>query len=318
MNMPNHCRNNDPTRFDRVLFATVLLAIFGFTIPFCRATAAEIPPLPVIPKPVAVARPDLVSRRAALADGRKVLRARYESYNAECGNGDVVQGSDKEARCRAAKAQLEEATTRHIQATLAFSNAVVEAVSELQVMPERAAHLVDIFNAVARKLNLPKGYAMNHPQSTMNCQAFFRGVADQLANDGGPSWRDDFPGLQADAIVRQIDEASVEGKKWERISGSTAEERWKVAQDSANKGVIVVGGMRGDPGHLGFVFPVPGTLDESKFKDEGRGPFVRDGNEHRLQIEDKTYPSTYGAVKASKAFVLSGTSWYVWVASKGK
>jgi hypothetical protein len=182
-------------------------------------------------------------------------------------------------------------------------------------MPGPAADLVNLFNAVAHKLKLPSGPTQDHTRARKNCQAFFRGVADSLSQEGKVSWRDDFNGLVADGIAKKIEADSANGKNWEKIKGSTPQEIWKSAQDLANKGVIIVGAMPADSsgdGHLGFVFPVPDGLKASNFS--GSGPFVRDGNEHWPQGRD--YPSTYGAVKASKAFQMNSTSWYIWAPSK--
>jgi hypothetical protein len=176
-------------------------------------------------------------------------------------------------------------------------------------MTESAADLVGIFNKAASSLKLPKGPATNRKLSTLNCQAYFRAVASLFTQTGKPSWEHEFSGLNADGIAKRLKDAAQHGGNWEAVDVNQAQER-------ANSGMIVVGASpkdKGGYGHLGFVIPLPPGLDESKFS--GRGPFVRDGNEHQ-QPGQKLYPSSWGAVKASKAFMLSRTKWYVYVPSK--
>lgn len=181
---------------------------------------------------------------------------------------------------------------------------------------EYAAELMKLFETVSRNLNLPKGTAKDRELSSLNCQAFFRGIAQQLATNSKQSWVNDFsPQMNADQIAEKIANMANNGNKWEEIVLSTAPKSLGDIISKANSGVIIVGVMQangGEHGHLGFVSPIPSTIKLEDFK--GDGPFVRDGNEHNLK--DKIYPSTYGAVRASKAFKLSQTHWYIWKPSK--
>jgi len=183
-------------------------------------------------------------------------------------------------------------------------------------MPEVAGQFVKILNDAAQRLHLPKGPVTDRERVAQMCQAYFRAVGSELARVGRISWVDNFPGLQADEIARTINAIAQQGGAWQKIQGNSSQETWKTAQDLANEGVVVVGAMAADNGghgHLGFVVPLPPGLDTSMF--DGQGPFVRDGNEHKPLSSLRMYPSTFGAVKASKAFVLGRTGWYVWVPS---
>jgi hypothetical protein len=193
--------------------------------------------------------------------------------------------------------------------------ATLEAVRDKGEMSESAAELVTILQVASEELHLPKGPAGDRELERLNCQAFFREIAKQLAKRHHESWGDDFPNMQAHQIAVRIDELAGKGVKWEKLTGGSEEEVWSRAQKLANQGVVVIGASKADDsgfGHLGIVVPVPRSLDDARF--DGRGPFVRDGNEHKPA--ERVYPSTYGAVKASKAFTVSQTGWYVWVSSK--
>jgi hypothetical protein len=175
-------------------------------------------------------------------------------------------------------------------------------------MSEAAANIVAMLEQTSRGLNLPIGPATDRELATNNCQAFFRAFGNQLQGEGATTWVNDFPGERAAAIVADIElAASRRGGKWREVPVQQT-------QDLANQGWIVIGAQSevDGYGHLGIVSPIPSGIDVNKFS--GSGPFVRDGNEH--QPGDKVYPSTYGAVKASKAFVPSKTKWYVWLPSK--
>lgn len=180
---------------------------------------------------------------------------------------------------------------------------------------------------------LPKGKPTERERAEKNCQAFFRALGEELANRGLPSWNKDWPlsdygKTQADRIVADIDKiAAKQDGNWKHVDS------WEEAQVKANEGYTVIGGVRGDPGHLEFVVPIPPGTDLSQFKDAGSGPFVRDGNEHwfpKSEEDRKEYkdgwndfcdtnpqkcrlePSTYGAVPASRAANLKDTKWYIW------
>lgn len=173
------------------------------------------------------------------------------------------------------------------------------------MLPARAAELVDMLNDTAKKLNLPKGGS--HDQMSLNCSSFFRGVGRELKGTGLPAsggeWSE---GLNANKIA----EAIQRNNSWEGIQEGEA-------QDLANKGAVVVGIAQDLPhGHVAIASPIPAGLDEAKFP--GRGPFVRDGNEHYLESEQRLYASSWGAVKASKAFSYGKNppKWFVWKPSR--
>jgi hypothetical protein len=175
-------------------------------------------------------------------------------------------------------------------------------------MTERAAELVAIYDRVTKELNLPKGSAEDRELAALNCQSYFNGVARAMPSKGRRSWEGEFHGLRADGIADKLKTISLSGGDWASVD-------LRRAQELANDGAIVVGASPADKtghAHIGFVFPLPPGLDEKAFP--GTGPFVRDGNEH--EIGEKVYPSTWGAVKASKAFRLSDTNWYVYVPSE--
>jgi hypothetical protein len=169
----------------------------------------------------------------------------------------------------------------------------------------------------------PKGPVINRKRVSKNCQEYFRSVGQELDNHYKPSWVNDFPGKNADGIAKLISEdAHGERKHWDTLEhvghfdpGASPEEIYWKAQGLANQGVIVIGAMPKDDsgyGHLGFVVPIREGLDASLF--DGEGPFVRDGNEHLRG--GRLFASSWGAVRASNAFKLSMTHWYVWVPSE--
>jgi hypothetical protein len=200
------------------------------------------------------------------------------------------------------------------QGKLVARNKEIDAALEAMgpIFTEAAGEFVKILNDVSQRLNLPKGPPTDRRLSSLNCQAFFRGVAAALASQHKSSWEKDFPGMNADAIAKKLEESASVGGNWEEISLGDA-------QELANKGAIVVGASQKDKsgyGHLGFVFPVPADIAAEEF--HGSGPFVRDGNEHSLKTETgrRLALSTWGAVRASNAFAVSRTKWYAWVPSK--
>jgi hypothetical protein len=201
--------------------------------------------------------------------------------------------------------------------SLETRRAILQKVRDNGEMSERAAELVTILQVASDELRLPKGPVGDREREKLNCQAFFREIGKQLAKRHEESWVDDFPNMQADQIATRIAELARKGDKWEKLVGGNEAVLWSRAQKLANQGVVVIGASTADSsgfGHLGIVVPVPRSLEESRF--DGRGPFVRDGNEHKPSPFERVYPSTHGAVKASKAFAVSQTSWYVWMSSK--
>ena len=199
-------------------------------------------------------------------------------------------------------------------------------------MNERANDTLRALEATSRNFTRPghpeKGLALGpaaqRKLEEKNCRHFFMQMGDQLAK-GYPavkSWSGDFANLNANGIVKKLDKLSAEqGGHWSKVTAVSKEELYRTLQEMANSGAVVIGGFKSsDPsghGHLGFVSPAPPGVDLTKFS--GGGPFVRDGNEHvhanapaGEQEQRKYFPSTYGAVKASKAFPLDRTSWYIW------
>lgn len=292
-------------------------SFFGIWI----SASAQIPQIADVPSTIAnPMHRELLTIRADLVKKRDQLHQEVEFHNIKCAN--VAAGTPADAECAKEQTRLDAERKKYIATVERFNqrvrntvtgdkavNTAVAPAVDNRIFPEKAADLVHIFDIVSDSLNLPKGPANNRERSTNNCQDFFRGVAKVLGQKGEASWEKDFPGMNADQIVKAIDQASNSGKKWQKIRSNNPGE---MAQALANKGVIVVGGSLADKtghGHLGFVFPVTADLDATKFP--GKGPFVRDGNEHSGRI----YASTYGAIKASNAFGESPTSWYIWVPS---
>jgi len=253
-------------------------------------------------------RSTLIGERAQLIDEAISLDQRMSDFTEKCRPGQLDGGNtDSIVSCGEEPPQLLSQRTRLADRVQQFNGRV------MPPMNTEAARMVAILDRTSRKLNLPKAVS-DQAQVSRNCQAFFRGVASELTAAHKASWEDDFAGLDADGIVRRVESSAQTGGKWEKVQGDP-ESVWRTAQELADRGVIVIGGSERDAsgsGHLGFVFPRPPGLDESRFAGEGRGPFVRDGNQHR----ETHAPSGWGAVRASRAFVLSRTSWYVWVPSK--
>ena len=223
--------------------------------------------------------------------------------------------------------------------TSSFQQLQSAASSAHQPMPERAAELVAALDEISNLpifLNqrsgrsespLPKGRPVDQRLVDNNCQTFFRALGGELARRGLQSWSDDFPlghigEPMADGIVVEIEKNAGEGRAWKKI------QNWEEAQRLANDGAIVIGGLRADPphgrnhGHIAIVFPMPPGMDLAEFNAAGRGPFVRDGNEHLYEVKDpqtnektgekRFHPSTWGAIRASRAMPLAQTSWFLW------
>jgi hypothetical protein len=274
--------------------------------------AQQIPALLSLSEPAAAAHPELVKQRAALLETRSRLREKNKQQKQEC--SAVEEGTAAEASCRSKLSELDAKLKTHIEDSDRFNAAVRLAEASLPpsggLLSESAAELTAIFNRVAKELNLPKGPATDRPLAAKNCSTYFNGVAAALSRAGRPSWQGDFQNLNADGIAARLHELSQNGGNWASIDISEA-------QTLASRGAVVVGASPLDSsgfGHIGFAIPLPPGLDASRFS--GTGPFVRDGNEHVPARDPKLYPSTWGAVKASKAFQLTRTRWYVFVPSK--
>jgi len=190
---------------------------------------------------------------------------------------------------------------------------------------EREAKLVKILDDAATNLVIPttnkhlnKGGA--HKEDTLHCNIYFRGVGQELLKNGyGPlasEWTN--TKLQANDIVRTIAKNRVD---WEEIKETEA-------QDIADDGVVVAGtyiAPSGHNGHIALVYPVPSDHFDGETVDSPspeKRPFTRDGNAYKIKATDnpkgyKVYPSTYGAVRASKVFKSNmKVVWYKWKPSE--
>jgi len=196
----------------------------------------------------------------------------------------------------------------------------------------RSAELVAALNEVSgkhaywlpgekEKAPLPKGKPVDRELLHKNCQTFFRELGEELERRKIESWKEDFPAKdlgkpQADGIVAAIEKeaGNLEGsKKWKKL------DNWIEAQNMANQGAIVIGGLRahgGSNGHLAVVVPMPPDTDLLAFGSQNdSGPLVRDGNEHSYNQGENLSLSTWGAVRASRAMPVQETLWYLWVPS---
>lgn len=148
----------------------------------------------------------------------------------------------------------------------------------------------------------PKGG--RHAEMSLNCSEFFRQVM-RLIQQRGLTGNLDFTDNDCDAncLIKRIGSS----RDWAQAPEAKV-------QELANAGVLVVGvaPYLDGHGHIAFVSPIPEGLEISDFP--GEGPFIRDGNEHTNNAEDRLYASSWGAIKASKAFNYRGSppKWYVW------
>jgi len=139
----------------------IAVMLFGL-LPLGTAIAASIPALPEILPVTAAAYPDLVSRRAALAIERNLLRDRTRQHNGLCRS--VAEGSPEAARCDSAREVLAADIERHIQASKKFI----------------ATHMVNSMSLLAKRL---EGWSTDEQDRL--------GVAlDKLKSDGDPDVTD--------------------------------------------------------------------------------------------------------------------------------
>jgi hypothetical protein len=99
------------------------------------ASAQEIPALTDLPASVAAANPDLVSRRALLAQERVTLHGRIDNLNAQC--AAVKEGSTAEASCKRDQVALLSALDSHIQQSKDF-DAAAHAAIQTPIVPNLA------------------------------------------------------------------------------------------------------------------------------------------------------------------------------------
>jgi hypothetical protein len=286
------------------------------------AFSTEVPSLLPIPdglrEPL---RSELQRESAALVSRLKALQSDAADFSRDC--ADVKAGSAKDAECQGRLGRLTASTSVYTADATRFNERVLGGVPG-QPMPPRAAQLVAAMDEISswpyflnqrtgeEHVPLAKGKPVRQHQISLNCQYFFRALGEALRRRGLPSWSDAFPfsrsdGKMADAILEDIERMAAAGHRWRKV-GSWAEAQWL-----ANQGSVVVGGLRArdasdkQHAHIAIVFPTAPGMDWLKFASAGHGPFVRDGNEHL-----RRYPSTWGAIRASRAMPLAQTSWYVW------
>lgn len=243
--------------------------------------------------------------RDALTRDRAALKKTLTGFNQRC--AQVPEGSALASECKASFSELTRKQKAHNAAVDAYCAATqwLRVDGGGKIFTEASADLVKMLDDTARRLKLPKGAPHDRELASMNCQALFRGVAASLAAQGKPSWKDDFPNMQADDIAKRLNHLAKTGGAWRAIA-------LHETQALANSGAIVVGASQrgaGAHGHLAFVFPVPQGVKPENF--HGSGPFVRDGNEHHLRT-GRYALSGWGAVRASEAFGRAAPQWFVW------
>lgn len=120
-----------------------------------------------------------------------------------------------------------------------------------------------------------------------HCSQYFRAVMRQFK--AVPAWTNEY--ADADSLATHI---QTKNSDWTTVDLASV-------QGLANEGVLVVGII---PGHVGFAFPLPPKLNVSDIDPIASGPFVRDGNEHPVNLTamGHLFPSTWGAIKTSRAF----------------
>ena len=156
---------------------------------------------------------------------------------------------------------------------------LVKLLDDATVKMLKAERQVDVPGKGGRTSVLDPTTGMPSPWGP-HCSQYFRSVMRQVG--AAQEWTDE--NASADQLVSRIrSDSSVSNSDWIPVTDKAT------VQDLANGGTIVVGVV---PGHLGFVFPVPRTLDVTFFS--GSGPFIRDGNEHPVdpQANGKLFPST--------------------------
>lgn len=224
----------------------------------------------------------------------------------------VSYASSLQAQCPAGSVQVGERTERTPNLIIIHPQCWRLASDPVDLS---AYDLTNFFNTAAADVNPTRD--LDPDRQSRNCNKFFQAVGKQL-NVSAPEWHD---GLLADTIVQDITK-QVDGGRgdWMEITDLTK------IQSLANNGIIVVGGIRGSPGHLAFAAPAPPGLDLTHFGTWG--PMVRDGNVHQGQVYDpeqgrkveKIKPAGLGAVRADYAFSdykSNPPNWFVWLPSCG-
>lgn len=190
----------------------------------------------------------------------------------------------------------------------------------------KAGELISIMNKAAEKSwsfnpdsgkydggrrPLPKGGS--HDAMGINCAHHFREIMRQIQSQGvsvRPEWVDEKdPTTKVNNNANNIVANIANSQEWEKVDEP-------LVQEFANRGILVVGISTGPThGHIAEVFPIPEEVNHPDCS-SGRGPFIRDGNEHINH--DRLYASSWGAVRASQAFNYGRRppNWYVWRPSK--
>lgn len=102
----------------KLLLTAMIAVVLICLIHIGKARAESIPALPEISPAIAVAYPELVSRRATLVGERSVLRDRTRQHNGICRSVEV--GSAEAARCDSARVPLTADINQHIEASKQF------------------------------------------------------------------------------------------------------------------------------------------------------------------------------------------------------
>lgn len=240
----------------------------------------------------------------------KALQVRTQAQTAES-KAELLNDSNAVTVAHRAMTLADQAieTNRRALAKDAADLAAVNALLATRntSMPASAAALVDMLDAAAHNLKLPKGGS--HSGESLNCKFYFQGLGAELRKRGLPATGDVWSNekLSANDIVSRIEAGSSE---WKSVSASEV-------QKLANEGVVVVGLASGTShGHIAVAFPAPAGQNLSGIP--GEAPFIRDGDEHPpdTEADHKLYPSTWGAVRANRVFARSAPPrWYAWTPS---
>jgi hypothetical protein len=269
----------------RILCYVVLLAIFIST-----AAAQSGLPLPNgVPEGLGIQlTTDLNKQRSKLLGRRTALIEDIAQHNSMC--SAVPTGTVLVTTCTQERSQLVAKVKEYSDAVGAFNRRAT--------IPQfRGEELVRAMEEAERSLKVPKN-AQN--DWSKRCSAFFAAVGAQLGAEG-PEWK---PGTSADRIIKLIRK---DHTNWRPVGEAEV-------QNLANDGVLVIGAAYDIPhGHIALAFPVSALTSTP-----GHGPFIRDGNVHRISAEDRVFASSWGALKASKAFNYSrhAPEWYVWMSSE--
>ncbi len=300
---------------------------------WCRAVAWALLPLAPaaalaeIPTPVEIPRgvPDpprstLLARRTDLAARHRVLKDRAGAFNRRCAGVEVTVGSTLDAECTTEQNDLLQAIRDYTAATKRFAGAVADA-------GRTSAELTTLLNDLSASFRkegfveggLPKGKRPRTPGAdgtlrpdpavSLNCKHFFLQLGKRLGEAGWSASEFTTPAgrpLMANDIADQLESCAARRcGRWEKVTPERA-------QELANQGRVVIGAQAdrtsaGSHGHLAVVEPLPPEFDPRRLDPPADPPFVRDGNQHDWRLREKggqakSFPSTWGAVPAKRAF----------------